>query len=52
MLKRYDWAKKLKEDGLFDREQPQHEVTLAAFEIGRYPVSNAEYAAFVRGRWR
>ena len=47
MLKRYDWAKKLKADGVFDREQPQHEATLAAFEIGRYPVSNAEYAAFV-----
>jgi len=47
MLERFDWAKKLKEDGLFDREQPQHEVTLPAYAIGRYPVTNAEYAAFV-----
>ena len=35
--------------GWFEREQPQHEVTLGAFEIGRYPVTNAEYAEFVRG---
>jgi formylglycine-generating enzyme required for sulfatase activity len=31
----------------YNDEQPQHEVTLPAFEIGRYPVTNAEYAAFV-----
>jgi formylglycine-generating enzyme required for sulfatase activity len=29
-------------------EQPQHTVTLPAFEIGRFPVSVAEYACFVR----
>ena len=31
---------------------PQHQVTLPAFEIGRYPVTNAEYAAFVEATFR
>jgi formylglycine-generating enzyme required for sulfatase activity len=30
------------------KEMPQHEVQLDAFEIGRYPVTNHEYADFVR----
>jgi len=30
-----------------EREVPQHEVTLAAYAIGRYPVTNAEFARFV-----
>ena len=29
-------------------EQPQHRVYLAEFYIGKYPVTNAQYAAFVR----
>ena len=29
-------------------EQPQHEVTLGEFEIGAHPVTNADYAHFVR----
>ena len=29
-------------------QTPQHEVDLPAFYIGRYPVTNVEYAAFVR----
>ena len=28
-------------------QTPQHELRLPTFEIGRYPVTNAEYAAFV-----
>ncbi|MGC9356662.1 MAG: formylglycine-generating enzyme family protein, partial [Anaerolineae bacterium] len=32
----------------FKNELPQHEVTLETFEIGRYPVTNAEYAVFVK----
>ena len=36
------------EEGWFKREQPAHEVTLPAFEIGRYPVTNAQYTEFVR----
>jgi len=34
----------------FDSEKPQHEVRLPAFRIARYPVTNAQYAAFVRDR--
>lgn len=48
LLKRYDWAREVQERGWFDREQPEHKVTLGAFEIGRYPVLNVEYAEFVR----
>ena len=38
-------------------EQPQHEVTLPAYAISRYPVTNAQYEAFVAdggytGEWR
>jgi formylglycine-generating enzyme required for sulfatase activity len=28
-------------------EKPQHEVTLLAFEIAKYPVTNVQYGAFV-----
>jgi formylglycine-generating enzyme required for sulfatase activity/uncharacterized caspase-like protein len=31
-----------------DREQPQHTVELSTFCIGKYPVTNAQYAVFVR----
>ena len=31
----------------YDDELPQHEVTLPAYSIGKYPVTNAQYAAFV-----
>ena len=33
----------------YEREVPQHEVNLPVFEIGKYPVTNREYQAFVRG---
>jgi formylglycine-generating enzyme required for sulfatase activity len=59
LLARYDWARKAQENGWFADEQRQHEVTVAAFEIGRYPVTNANYAEFVKaagyappGHWR
>ncbi len=29
-------------------EKPRHEIDLPPFEIGRYPVSNFEYQAFIR----
>jgi formylglycine-generating enzyme required for sulfatase activity len=44
LKKQYDWAKEFD----FSDEHPQHTVTLSAFEIGKYPVSNAEYAEFVK----
>ena len=28
-------------------EKPRHPVTLATYAIGRYPVTNAEYACFL-----
>ena len=31
-------------------EKPQHEVRLPAFRIAQYPITNAQYAAFVAGR--
>jgi formylglycine-generating enzyme required for sulfatase activity len=33
----------------YEREVPQHELDLPAFEIGKYPVTSREYQAFVRG---
>jgi formylglycine-generating enzyme required for sulfatase activity len=48
LLENTDWAKDWHERGIFKREQPQHSVGLPAFEIGRYPVMNSEYRAFVR----
>jgi formylglycine-generating enzyme required for sulfatase activity len=41
----------------FDIEKPQYKVALSAFKIARYPITNAQYAAFVRDggytdKWR
>jgi formylglycine-generating enzyme required for sulfatase activity len=33
-------------------EQPQHWVTLGAYQIGKYPVTVAEYACFIRATGR
>ena len=33
-----------------DNERPQHQVHLDAFYIGRYPVTQAQYARFVQAR--
>jgi len=35
-----------------DDEKPAHRVTLDAFYIGRYPVTNADYARFMADRGR
>ncbi len=32
-----------------DREKPQHQVTLPGYWIGRYPVTNAQFARFIEG---
>jgi len=32
----------------YDDEHPQHQVELDAFRIGRYPVTNAQYARFIK----
>lgn len=44
-----DEAQRLKEQGAdsFGDEKPQHAVYVSAFGIGKYPVTNIEYRAFV-----
>ncbi|MCK4604776.1 MAG: SUMF1/EgtB/PvdO family nonheme iron enzyme [Deltaproteobacteria bacterium] len=36
------------EEGLYDREGPAHTVDLEPFLIGRFPVTNAEWAMFMK----
>jgi formylglycine-generating enzyme required for sulfatase activity len=36
------------EEGAKDYEMPQHTVELPAYRIGKYPVTNGEYAEFIR----
>ncbi|MGB8645024.1 MAG: SUMF1/EgtB/PvdO family nonheme iron enzyme [Anaerolineae bacterium] len=42
------WAKEWLDKGYFKDEQPSHSVMVDAFEMARYPVTNAEYQAFVK----
>jgi formylglycine-generating enzyme required for sulfatase activity len=37
-------------EGAYDDEYPQHTVEVADFCIGRYPVTNGQYARFVEAR--
>jgi len=37
-----------KDPQAYDEELPQHEVTLPAYSVSKYPVTNAQYAAFVQ----
>jgi formylglycine-generating enzyme required for sulfatase activity len=37
-----------RDDQAYIAEQPQHRVTLPAYQISRYPVTVAEYACFIR----
>ena len=41
------------DQGRFDAEKPAHQVSLAEFQIGVFPVTNAEYKRFIDagGRW-
>jgi iron(II)-dependent oxidoreductase len=34
--------------GVENNERPQHSVSLPAYRIGKYPVTNEQYAEFVR----
>jgi formylglycine-generating enzyme required for sulfatase activity len=36
------------DNGRLDSEEPQHRVTLPEFYMGRYPVTNEQYAAFLK----
>ena len=40
---------KAHDPGAYDDELPQHEVTLPRYFIGRYPVTVAQFRAFVEG---
>ncbi len=46
MLEYEDWAEEWYSRNLFEIEQPQHQVYVAAFDIGLYPITNAEYFTF------
>ncbi len=46
-LKESDWAYEWSDNELFAAEQPQHRLSLPAFEIAKYPVTNEEYHTFV-----
>ncbi|MCP4996842.1 MAG: formylglycine-generating enzyme family protein, partial [Gammaproteobacteria bacterium] len=35
------------EEGRYDREGPQHKVTVPEFYMGRYPVTNRQYGIFI-----
>jgi len=35
-------------DDIPPQETPRHEVTLAAYRIGKYPITNAQYAEFIK----
>jgi formylglycine-generating enzyme required for sulfatase activity len=48
LLQNTDWAAGFKGSLGFEREQPAHDVHLPEYWIGRHPVTNAEYAAFVQ----
>ncbi|MCI0549489.1 MAG: SUMF1/EgtB/PvdO family nonheme iron enzyme, partial [Anaerolineae bacterium] len=39
-------------EGIPDYETPQHEVSLPAYRIGKYPVTNAEYEVFIHDTGR
>jgi formylglycine-generating enzyme required for sulfatase activity len=37
-----------KDEDAYDDEQPQHTIDLPEFAIGKYPITNVQYAAFVQ----
>lgn len=47
LLAKEDWAREWYDSDLFQTEQPYHAVTLDAFEIAQYPVTNIEYFQFI-----
>ncbi len=47
LLQREEWATEWYERDMFLTEQPQHDVHLLPYEIGHFPVTNAEYHLFV-----
>lgn len=47
LFNRAEWAQEWQDKDLFTVEQPYHIVTLSAYEIARFPVTNLEYHEFV-----
>ncbi len=47
MVETENWAEEWQMHDLFQVEQPQHEVNLPSFEIGRNPITNIEYFSFI-----
>jgi iron(II)-dependent oxidoreductase len=47
LVMKEDWATDWLDRDLFLAEQPQHVVLLPAYEISRFPVTNADYHQFV-----
>ena len=47
MMYKEEWAMEWYDKDLFRVEQPQHVVSLPAFEIGLNPVTNQDYSQFV-----
>jgi formylglycine-generating enzyme required for sulfatase activity len=45
---RFPMGSPASEKGRFDSEGPCHEVTVKAFAIGKYPVTSAEFLAFLK----
>ena len=41
------WMGSEERDGIPSHEMPQHEVLLAAYRIGKYPVTNIQYEEFI-----
>ena len=49
LARRDERAAKWLRQGYFEREQPQHRLRLETFEIGRFPVTVAEFRLFLEG---
>jgi len=47
LILKESWAEDWYERDMFRVEQPQHTVSVPAFEISRFPITNAQYHAFV-----
>ena len=43
----FEMGSKTRKKWLFDNEKPQHSIELPGYWIGKYPVTNSEYAVFV-----
>jgi formylglycine-generating enzyme required for sulfatase activity len=47
LLEKEDWAVEWNASDMFQVEMPQHQLTIPGFEIGKFPITNAEYYVFI-----